>query len=127
MRIRSIRPEFWSSEDIAAMDWRMVYDGPFPSRPRDYYALTDGSWNVAFVYLLFDRADRLLYVGRARQPGARFDKHRRRKSWWPEVRSLVIIRVAGRDYEDACRVVDHMERRAIRALGPAYNIVGVPV
>ena len=29
MRIRSIRPEFWSSEDIAAMDWhsRLVYIG----------------------------------------------------------------------------------------------------
>lgn len=29
MRIRSIRPEFWSSEDVAAMDWntRLVYIG----------------------------------------------------------------------------------------------------
>ena len=29
MRIRSIRPEFWSSEDIAAMDWatRLIYIG----------------------------------------------------------------------------------------------------
>ena len=29
MRIRSIRPEFWSSEDIAEMDWntRLVYIG----------------------------------------------------------------------------------------------------
>ena len=29
MRIRSIRPEFWSSEDIAALDWheRLVYIG----------------------------------------------------------------------------------------------------
>ena len=29
MRIRSIRPEFWTSEDVAAMDWhtRLVYIG----------------------------------------------------------------------------------------------------
>ena len=29
MRIRSIRPEFWASEDVAAMDWhtRLVYIG----------------------------------------------------------------------------------------------------
>jgi hypothetical protein len=29
MRIRSIRPEFWTSEDVAAMDWntRLVFIG----------------------------------------------------------------------------------------------------
>lgn len=89
MRIRSIRPEFWSSEDIAAMDWQPIYDGPVPKRVN---AIAPMSTAAEYVYLLFDSTDELIYVGRSFRPADRFTKHHR-KPWWARVESVVIIRV----------------------------------
>lgn len=117
-KMRGFKPDLWS-DDVA-----MIYHGPFPERPRDYYALTRCSWNVAFIYLLFGERDRLLYVGRARNPGNRFDKHRRHKEWWPEVRSLAIFQVTADDHLSSMRAVATAELIAIQELDPVYNIAG---
>ncbi|MGP9682050.1 GIY-YIG nuclease family protein [Brachybacterium sp. AOP3-A1-3] len=89
MRIRSIRPEFWSSEDIAAMDWQVTYDGPVPKRVNTIAPMTSAA---EYVYLLFDSLDELVYVGRSFRPADRFTKHRR-KSWWKRVATVAIVRI----------------------------------
>lgn len=102
-----------------------VYCGPMPIGPRDYYDLASPAWNVAYVYCLLDAAGDLLYVGRARQPGNRFDKHRRKKEWWPEVQHLTLFEVEGRDHEHSVYLVSRVELDAIRSLSPRHNIAGV--
>ena len=89
VRIRSIRPEFWTSEDVAALDWQLIYNGPVPKRVNTIAPMTS---TVEYVYLLFDSADELVYVGRSFRPADRFTKHRR-KSWWGRVASTAIVRV----------------------------------
>jgi hypothetical protein len=84
---------------------------------------------IEYVYLLFDQADSLLYVGRSFRPADRFSKHCRR-DWWPQVTSLVLIAV-----EDKIRYGVHrryytppnvkaFEDAAIAGLLPIHNIAG---
>lgn len=118
-----IPDEFWSTT-VQAIAPRIIYDGAFPQRSRDYYRLARGSWNRAYVYLLYGSDDNLLYVGRTHRPGNRFDKHRRR-DWWPEVAALVLLEVEGENADEAHALVKRLELRAIRTLYPELNVAGV--
>lgn len=89
MRIRSTKPEFWRSERIASVNWEVVYDGPIPRRTSEV-APESPRWE--YVYMLFDAADELVYVGRSFRPADRFTKHRR-KPWWPLVTTAALVRV----------------------------------
>ncbi|WP_418061755.1 GIY-YIG nuclease family protein [Pimelobacter simplex] len=112
-------PDFWGdASDL------VIYDDAFPSRSSDYYALTSFSARQAFVYLLFDAEGGLLYVGRARRPGNRFDRHRRQKPWWGAVARLVLLEVRGSDRIETHDLVSALELYAIRALDPLYNVAG---
>lgn len=124
MRIRSIRPEFWSSEDIAAMDWQLVYDGPIPKRVNTIAPMTSAA---EYVYLLFGSSDELIYVGRSFRPADRFTKHRR-KPWWHLVSGVVIIRVSDTpshmraSWRDPGPNTARLEALAIDRLRPPANI-----
>jgi len=89
-RIRSIRPEFWASEDVAALPWDVIYDGPMPRRVSSVAPMSSG---CEYVYMLFDASDNLVYVGRSFRPADRFTKHRR-KAWWSDVAAVVLVRVS---------------------------------
>lgn len=89
MRIRSIKPEFWRSDRIAAVDWSVIHDGPLPKRVNTVAPMSD-RWE--YVYMLFDDSDALVYVGRSFRPADRFTKHRR-KPWWSSVSGVVLIKV----------------------------------
>jgi hypothetical protein len=40
------------------------------------------------LYRLYDRADRLIYVGISDQLGERWERHLRKMPWWPEVQRM---------------------------------------
>lgn len=122
-----IDPGFWERLTVRALSPKIVYVGRFPERSRDYYALTPlVSARTAYVYMLFSYCGSLLYVGRARRPGNRFDKHRRR-DWWPEVYDVLLVQVQGEDRASTHAYVDKLERLAIRHLSPIHNVAGVAV
>ncbi|QKY78934.1 replication initiation protein [Mycobacterium phage Rebel] len=115
MRIRSIKPEFWRSEDIASIDMTVVYVGPVDVRVNE---IAPCGYQTEYVYMLFDTDDDLVYIGRSFRPADRFTKHRR-KPWWLTVLNAVIVRVAEPSQErpDAAR----LEAYAIRELRPRAN------
>lgn len=45
---------------------------------------------VTFIYRLFDAGGRLLYIGITHNVKYRWQDHRRRRPWWPEVASASI-------------------------------------
>lgn len=124
-----IPARFWDSPAMRAADPDVVYVGPMPSSPTDYYATASLLGPIgrrhAFVYLLLGCDGSALYVGKARNPGNRFDKHRSKKEWWPEVAILLLLRVTGEDVFEADRLALHVEALCIRKFDPVYNIAGV--
>ena len=70
------------------------------------------------LYRLFDRTERLLYVGVTSDPRSRWACHKADKDWWPEVYRYSLEWLSGR--QDALLE----EARAIAAERPAYNIAG---
>lgn len=125
-RIRSIKPEFWTDEKIAAMDWKIVHDGPVPNRVN---VVAPMAGLAEYVYLLFDAHDRLVYVGRSFRPADRFTKHRR-KTWWSSVTDAVIVRIGEPprwtwgSWGTAPPNTSLFEKLAITGLHPIANIVG---
>lgn len=128
MRIRATKPEFWKSDRISSIDWDVVYDGPPPRRTNE---LAPASSRHEYVYLLFDYRDDPVYVGRSFRPADRLAKHRR-KPWWRDVVSAVIIRVAERPYAErppwqkVGPNTARLEAYLIKSLKPPQN-VGVPL
>jgi predicted GIY-YIG superfamily endonuclease len=70
----------------------------------------------AVVYRLYDKAEKLLYVGMTGSPEQRWSFHARDKFWWHLVAQKDVTR-----YEDRSEAED-AERTAIRTEGPAYNL-----
>lgn len=116
-------PDFWPLS-IQAINPTIAYEGTFPERSRDYYALVPAASNLAYVYVLLDDAGDPVYIGRSHRPGNRFDKHRR-KPWWPAVKSLSLLRVQGDSRGDTHAAVSYLERYLIKTYRPTYNIAGV--
>lgn len=72
------------------------------------------------VYRLYAADDTLLYVGVAKRFGTRWDRHARAQPWWAHVDHQSVYWYPTR--EDALLI----ERRAIEAERPVYNIAGSP-
>lgn len=70
------------------------------------------------VYRLFDFTGRLLYVGIAVDISRRLGKHRRDKTWWPQVSYATLSWYADRP------LAEDDELRAIRLEAPVFNIQG---
>jgi predicted GIY-YIG superfamily endonuclease len=70
-------------------------------------------------YRLYDAAGIFLYTGVADNLKARFDQHKKEKSWWPEVTRRTVTWYRSR--RDALRAEDI----AIKTEHPIHNIAGV--
>lgn len=72
----------------------------------------------ATLYRLYDTSDRLLYIGVTANQGLRWEKHRARRWWWPQV--------AYKRFEEFASRVDALaaEALAISAEKPLYNTRG---
>lgn len=125
MRIRSIRPEFWLSSTVQAIDPKIVYVGALPPRPRDYYKLYAPTYARSFVYILSNLAEEVVYVGMSWNPGNRFDKHKRKRPWWSQVTHVVILQVDASNPDEAEALTRGLEILCIRRLAPTGNIAGV--
>lgn len=102
---------------------KLIYSGPVPPRPADYYALTGRSGHAyGFVYTLWNGAEPL-YVGMSYTPGQRFDRHRR-KFWWRRVDWLELHVFHGDDRRSVRVAMLAAEPQAIRELRPTHNIAG---
>ena len=121
MRIRSIKPEFWTSDDITELAIEDAYSGP-PVRPAEFDRLLPSNYCTRYVYAFF-HDDSLLYVGKAWNVRARVEKHRRKK-WWPTVNHVEVMRVIGSDNYDADQREALLENAVIAATRPIKNIVG---
>lgn len=108
MRIRSIKPEFWRSDD-----------GVFEIAPDDrksWKKLGQAQPAHELVYRLYDANKALLYVGITWHPFARWTAHAASKAWWGEVRFGSL-----KEYPDD-RSARDAETIAIHAERPRHNI-----
>lgn len=103
MRIRSIHPQFWRSDDIAAND------------PQSWKSFGESGPGREFVYLLYDENRALLYVGITWNPFVRWTSHSRSKPWWP----LVTWAEVWVCQDDEARAV---EAHCIKTRHPRFNI-----
>lgn len=130
MRIATIPAALWDMPAMRAADPEVVYLGRMPQRggdcrdaarlfPRAYHPSS-----AAYVYILLHVDGSAVYVGKARDPLARFTKHRRRE-WWEEVYHLLLLRVEGASVDHADVLALGVEALCIRHLSPTYNVAGV--
>ncbi len=68
------------------------------------------------VYRHFDEADRLLYVGRSRNPIARMNGHRGHSEWFTKIAKMTIEKF------DSLEAATQAEADAIKAEKPAHNV-----
>ena len=68
------------------------------------------------LYRLYDYNDNLLYIGKTINLVARFNNHKRRKSWWKGVRTI------GLTHYDSISELANAEKAAIRSEKPLHNI-----
>lgn len=102
MRIRSIKPEFWRSQDID------------PNNVQVFKDFGESGVGHEFLYLLSDSAGRLLYVGITWSPFVRWRAHRGKHPWWSTVAHASVWRCRDEDAR-------HWETRCIRELEPLHN------
>jgi hypothetical protein len=69
------------------------------------------------LYRLFDRADRLLYIGIAHNPPLRWVTHAAQKTWWPDVARTEISWFSSRPDAEAAEVL------AIEDERPLHNVL----
>lgn len=72
------------------------------------------------VYRLYDKGDRLIYVGTTGDPAKRFRQHQTGKSWWEEVATREIEWFP--DADTALRA----ERELIASELPPHNVRSMP-
>lgn len=102
MRIRSIKPEFWRSMGIDALDrqsWKLFGESG-PGRE--------------FIYLLYGANRELLYVGITWNPFVRWTAHSKKHVWWPDVVHAEVWVCADEDAR-------HWESRCIKGMSPVHN------
>lgn len=103
MRIRSIKPEFWRSDDINPMD------------RQSWKAFGESGPGKEFLYRLYDLDHRLLYVGITWNPFVRWTAHSKKQQWWPRVAYAEVWRCNDADAR-------HWETRCIKEMRPLHNI-----
>jgi len=112
-------PNLTEEERAAA---RQMYAKPAKAIPPPIPALPEmeiGEDDLATAhYRLYDAAGIFLYTGVADNLKERFDKHKREKSWWPQVARRTVTWYGSRS--DALRAEDI----AIKTEHPIHNIQG---
>jgi hypothetical protein len=103
VRIRSIRPEFWRSDDIDALD-RQSWKRFGTAEP-----------GHEFLYRLYDADMRLLYVGITWNPFVRWTAHSKEKPWWAQVARVELFVCDGN------RHARQWETWCIKNLAPVHN------
>lgn len=98
---------------------RTCYDGPIDT---DWGAIGKPAWNAMYLYLLSAGDDELLYVGITWNVKSRWQQHRLKKEWWPEVARVEVREYTAQDAVTALLEVRKEERRLISALEPTRNI-----
>lgn len=73
------------------------------------------------LYRLFDSDERLLYVGIAFDPEARWEQHRKIRHWWPSVASKAV------EWHETRGVAAEAEIAAIAAERPKWNTTHAPL
>jgi hypothetical protein len=73
LRIRSIKPEFYSAGRLD------------PERPGAWKEIGPAPLGKTFVYRFFDCDGQLLYVGITWNPWVRWREHRAKREWWSRV------------------------------------------
>lgn len=119
MRIRSIKPEFWRSDDIDALSVFDCYSGPLPSQ-RVCDELIPTKYARGFVYFAFC-GDELSYIGKTWHVKDRLDKHRR-KAWWHLVTWLEVVGLDMNDFYETEIREGFLEALCIANLNPSRNI-----
>lgn len=122
-RIRTIKPDFFQSEDVAALQPEPVYEGPLGRAASE---ASQARADSEYVYFLSSAAGELVYVGRSFRPADRFTKHRR-KPWWEKVSTALIVRVPElpiweRKHDPCGKNTARLEALAISRLSPTGNI-----
>ena len=74
----------------------------------------------AAVYWLFNQARELIYIGSSGNPAKRWDVHRRKQPWWPEVASYAL------EWQPTRQHAYCAEMQAIGAEVSRYNVMGSP-
>ena len=103
MRIRSIKPEFWRSDDIDVQD------------PQSWKVFGESGPGFEFLYRLFDERHLLLYVGITWKPFDRWRVHKKSKAWWGDVAHAEVWRCRDEDAR-------YWETRCIKEQQPIHNI-----
>lgn len=79
--------------------------------------VASGSGRSTAVYMFYDAAGALLYVGITSQGPKRFSQHNRDKEWWPEVTTMRVEHYPSRDLAAA------REKALIQSKHPRYNVI----
>lgn len=103
MRIRSIKPEFWRSDDID------------PDDKQSWKRFGQSGAGREFLYRLYDVDNRLLYVGITWNPFVRWTAHSRKHSWWADVAYAQVWICSDEDAR-------YWETRCIKEQLPLHNI-----
>lgn len=103
---------------------RLVHADPIPNDEQLGLLGGGARWNRRFVYHLFDARGSLLYVGVTDLPRRRFQQHRRKKSWWPDVALAYIYVVQGSTDSEAKASARALEMLAIHGGLPLKNLTG---
>lgn len=124
MRIRAIKPEFWTSGPLSSLDLELIHDGELRNRINEMAPMSS---TCEYLYMLFDESDGLIYIGRSFRPADRLTKHRS-KPWWGLVSGLAIVRVMEPPRHDwlpwakSGPNTSLVEAFAIRELNPPHNV-----
>jgi hypothetical protein len=102
----------------------LVFSGDIGTDTNRWKTIGTPEWNRSYLYHLYDRAGTLLYVGMTATPWVRWTQHRRKKDWWPEVHSVDVYEVIGRDRTYADNEARRLESLCIRKMHPIKNLAG---
>lgn len=79
-------------------------------------------YNRMFLYLLRSDADELLYVGITWNIKSRWQQHRQKKAWWPQVTTAEVHCITEASEVDAVNAARRIEWRHIHELQPLKNL-----
>lgn len=88
----------------------------------DWSNIGSPAWNRMYLYLLKSATGELLYVGITWNIKSRWQQHRLKKEWWPEVASAEVHEHTGTDGITAVLDIRKAERHLIGTMNPTRNI-----
>lgn len=103
----------------------VIHEGTYEVPPRGTYrrwsAFPIWEKDAQYVYIILDKNEEIVYVGRAVNLQARIQGHVR-KSWWGASQVVVALLVYGDTAQDAERNAFDVERAGIDLLSPWGNV-----